>query len=134
MVAVCLPAGSACRLPGSLSGALCTDVDPLLPKARAIWFLLAPVFWVALEYVRSFLLTGFPWGIVGYSQFNRLHIIQISDMFGVYGISFLGGAFQCCRLCAAAVRCRKALAGHPVDKWQALGAIVLPLLLIGFVW
>ena len=51
--------------------------------------LLAPIGWVALEYVRSFLLTGFPWGIIGYSQFNRLHIIQISDMFGVYGISFL---------------------------------------------
>ena len=51
--------------------------------------ILAPVFWVALEYLRSFLLTGFPWGLVGYSQFNRLHIIQISDMFGVYGISFL---------------------------------------------
>ncbi|WP_054697269.1 apolipoprotein N-acyltransferase [Desulfosarcina cetonica] len=52
-----------------------------------IW--LAPFFWVALEYVRTFLLTGFPWGLVGYSQFNRLHIIQISDMFGVYGVSFL---------------------------------------------
>jgi len=51
--------------------------------------ILAPVFWVALEYLRSFLLTGFPWGVIGYSQFNRLHIIQISDMFGVYGVSFL---------------------------------------------
>jgi apolipoprotein N-acyltransferase len=47
----------------------------------------APVCWVSLEYVRSFMLTGFPWGIVGYSQYNRLHIVQISDMFGVYGVS-----------------------------------------------
>ena len=57
--------------------------------------LIAPVLWVALEYVRTFLLTGFPWGIVGYSQFNQLHIVQISDMFGVYGVSYLVILFNC---------------------------------------
>jgi apolipoprotein N-acyltransferase len=48
-----------------------------------------PVLWVSLEYVRGFLFTGFPWSFLGYSQFNQLHIIQISDIFGVYGVSFL---------------------------------------------
>ncbi len=48
-----------------------------------------PVFWVSLEYLRGFLFTGFPWSFLGYSQFNQLHIIQISDIFGVYGVSFL---------------------------------------------
>jgi apolipoprotein N-acyltransferase len=48
-----------------------------------------PVLWVSQEYIRGFLFTGFPWSFLGYSQFNQLHIIQIADIFGVYGISFL---------------------------------------------
>ncbi|MEW6672312.1 MAG: apolipoprotein N-acyltransferase [Thermodesulfobacteriota bacterium] len=48
-----------------------------------------PLTWVSIEYLRSFLLSGFPWEFLGHSQFNRLHIIQISDIFGVYGVSFL---------------------------------------------
>ena len=47
-----------------------------------------PLIWVSLEYIRSFLFTGFPWELMGYTQFNMLHIIQISDLFGVYGVSF----------------------------------------------
>ncbi len=50
---------------------------------------LIPVFWVSLEYVRSFALTGFPWGLIGYTQFTQLKLIQISDIFGVYGVSFV---------------------------------------------
>jgi len=50
---------------------------------------LAPVFWVALEYVRSFLFTGLPWGLIGYSQHPLLPLIQMTDIFGVYGVSYL---------------------------------------------
>ncbi len=48
-----------------------------------------PVLWVALEYLRSFIFSGFPWELLGYSQFHRLQLIQISDIFGVYGLSAL---------------------------------------------
>lgn len=48
-----------------------------------------PILWVAAELVRSFLLTGFPWAILGYSQYRTLPLIQISDLTGVYGVSFL---------------------------------------------
>lgn len=51
--------------------------------------LVAPVLWVSLEYLRSYLLTGFPWSTLGYSQWNFLKIIQIADITGVYGVSFL---------------------------------------------
>jgi apolipoprotein N-acyltransferase len=50
---------------------------------------LIPVFWVCLEYVRSFAFTGFPWGLIGYTQVAHLNLIQISDIFGVYGVSFV---------------------------------------------
>jgi apolipoprotein N-acyltransferase len=55
----------------------------------AVCLFLIPALWVSLEYIRSFLFTGFPWELMGYTQYRALHIIQISDMFGVYGISFL---------------------------------------------
>jgi len=52
-------------------------------------FLSFPILWVGFEYLRSFLLTGFPWASLGYSQYRILPLIQISDITGVYGLSFL---------------------------------------------
>ena len=48
-----------------------------------------PLLWVALEYLRSFIFSGFPWELLGYSQYKRLQLIQISDILGVYGLSAL---------------------------------------------
>ncbi|MEW5908558.1 MAG: apolipoprotein N-acyltransferase [Thermodesulfobacteriota bacterium] len=48
-----------------------------------------PVLWVSLEYARSTLFTGFPWELLGHSQYLGLHLIQLCDIFGVYGLSFL---------------------------------------------
>ncbi|GAB4388603.1 MAG: apolipoprotein N-acyltransferase [Thermodesulfovibrionales bacterium] len=50
---------------------------------------LAPVLWVVAELVRSYLFTGFPWSSLGYSQYRFLPLIQIADITGVYGVSFL---------------------------------------------
>lgn len=55
----------------------------------AVGLFLIPALWVSLEYIRSFLFTGFPWELLGYTQHSALHIIQISDIFGVYGVSFI---------------------------------------------
>lgn len=52
-------------------------------------FLIIPTIWVSLEYLRSILLSGFPWELLGHTLYNKLHIIQISDIVGVYGVSFL---------------------------------------------
>jgi apolipoprotein N-acyltransferase len=45
--------------------------------------------WVGLEYLRAKLLTGFPWCLLGYTQYDYPHLIQIADLGGVYGVSFL---------------------------------------------
>lgn len=50
---------------------------------------LVPCLWVSLEYIRTFLFTGFPWVLLGYSQTAFLPIMQIADITGVYGVSFL---------------------------------------------
>src|SRR5204862_7837189 len=49
----------------------------------------APVVWVATELGRTYLLTGFPWVLLGYSQAPVLPIAQLACVFGVYGVSML---------------------------------------------
>ena len=51
--------------------------------------LFTPFLWVALEYLRSFLFTGFPWATLGYSQYLNLPLIQMADITGPYGPSFV---------------------------------------------
>ncbi len=51
--------------------------------------LLIPLIWVLLEFCRSYFLTGFGWGLIGYTQFKNLCLIQIADKTGVWGISYL---------------------------------------------
>ena len=51
--------------------------------------LFIPSLWVLLEYLRSHLLTGFPWALLGYSQYANLPVIQIADIAGVWLVSFL---------------------------------------------
>jgi apolipoprotein N-acyltransferase len=58
----------------------------LIPR-YGIFF--APCFWVALELIRTYALSGMPWCLLGYSQYQNLDLIQIADHTGVYGVSFL---------------------------------------------
>ena len=51
--------------------------------------LTVPSAWVALELIRSHFITGFGWNLLGYSQSFTLPIIQIADVVGAYGVSFL---------------------------------------------
>jgi apolipoprotein N-acyltransferase len=44
---------------------------------------------VALEFIRAHLFTGFDWVMLGHSQYKNLMCIQIADITGVYGVSFL---------------------------------------------
>ncbi|MBI4778526.1 apolipoprotein N-acyltransferase [Candidatus Desantisbacteria bacterium] len=48
------------------------------------------IIWTALELIRSYFpMDGFPWGILGYSQYQNLILIQVAEFTGVFGISFL---------------------------------------------
>lgn len=53
------------------------------------WVLLFPLAWVGADYLRGILLTGFPWTMLGHSQYRLLPLIQIADITGVYGITAL---------------------------------------------
>ena len=49
----------------------------------------SPLVWVLLEYVRGFLMSGFPWSFLAHSQHNFLSFIQVVSITGTYFISFL---------------------------------------------
>ena len=69
-----------------------------LYSAGVVWFRMlvpryglfaAPCLWVTLELLRTYVLSGLPWSLLGYSQYRQLDLIQIADHLGVYGVSFL---------------------------------------------
>jgi apolipoprotein N-acyltransferase len=48
-----------------------------------------PVVWAALELCRNYLLTGFPWANLGYTQARTLPVAQLAALAGVYAIAAL---------------------------------------------
>jgi apolipoprotein N-acyltransferase len=76
------------------SGIQATGVSPFLSpwlssyRNLALAFLLASV-WVATETVRGFLFTGWGWNTLGHAMHGQWALIQIADITGVPGLSFL---------------------------------------------
>lgn len=91
-----------------------------------------PCVWVGLEFVRSFLLTGFAWYYLGHTQHDYLVMIQIADITGVYGISFLVAAVNALlfTLLCRSDWCRRTLAlrERPEGRLAAQGFVLLLLL------
>lgn len=50
---------------------------------------LAPLVWIMTEFARSRTAVGFPWFLLGHSHYSILTMIQISDLVGAYGVSFV---------------------------------------------
>jgi apolipoprotein N-acyltransferase len=67
----------------------CAAVAYLRPSHPALVVIAAPAVWAMLELVRTHLFSGFPWALLGYSQYRYPAVIQVADLTGVYGISFL---------------------------------------------
>ena len=61
----------------------------IIRKTKLPALFIAPIVWVVLEFLKSYLFSGFPWASIGYSQYRFLHMIQVADITGIYGISFL---------------------------------------------
>ena len=58
-------------------------------RLRLPLVVVVPCIWIALEFIRSFFLSGFPWFFIGHTQYTYLPVIQICDITGVYGVSFI---------------------------------------------
>ncbi len=70
----------------ALFGAASVHVKRAYPSLA---FIAIPAVWTALELARTYVFSGFPWALLGYSQYNALPVIQMADITGVYGVSFL---------------------------------------------
>jgi apolipoprotein N-acyltransferase len=64
-------------------------IRPCTKHSTPYALIFIPSVWVLLEFIRGHLVTGFPWALLGYSQYLNLPVIQIADITGTWGISFL---------------------------------------------
>ena len=56
-------------------------------RLSLLWW--APVLWVALEFGQTYIISGFPWELLGNGLFLHPLLLQLADITGVYGLSFL---------------------------------------------
>ncbi|URA09827.1 apolipoprotein N-acyltransferase [Thermospira aquatica] len=52
-------------------------------------WLSTPVIWVGFELFRSVGFHGFPWNLLGHTQWHIPILVQTADLWGVYGLSFV---------------------------------------------
>jgi len=102
-------------IPGTIGLVLLLSVAPVIfsflyPSGSNNPFymlLYIPSAWVLTEYLRGHLFTGFPWALLGYSQSFNTKLIQIVDITGVYGLSFLIVAVNFGLLMIFCKKCRR---------------------------
>ena len=58
-------------------------------RLRVPLVLAVPIIWTGLEYAKAYMLTGCSWYYLGHSQYRWVELIQISDLVGAYGVSFI---------------------------------------------
>lgn len=68
----------------------------LLMRRGASLVLAAPLTWVGLEYIRSYMLSGYCANMLGHSQARFPIAIQLADQLGVYGVSACLMTVACC--------------------------------------
>ncbi len=94
-------------------------------RRRVLWTLTGAAAWVALELLRGWLFSGFPWSLLGASQYQLVPLLQIASVTGVYGVSFLVVWFSLGLYSAAEMICLNPAKRH---VWQA--EMVLPLVTV----
>jgi apolipoprotein N-acyltransferase len=57
------------------------------PAAAALW--LVPALWVGIDWLRGVLFTGFPWMDLGYALYQVPWLVQIADLIGHHGVTFV---------------------------------------------
>jgi apolipoprotein N-acyltransferase len=58
-------------------------------RLRVPVILAAPIVWTGLELARGHLLTGMSMACLGHTQYRWIELIQLSDLAGAYGVSFV---------------------------------------------
>lgn len=61
----------------------------VIRRRRLPLVLFFPVVWVGCEMVRGVFIAGFPWFFLSHSFYQVLTLIQVSDLVGAYGVTFM---------------------------------------------
>ncbi|MCE9525699.1 MAG: apolipoprotein N-acyltransferase [Planctomycetales bacterium] len=93
-------------------------------RLRISLLLVAPVVWVGLELARGYVVTGFSAGLLSHSQTDWPALLQIADIFGAYGVSFL--------MMFVAASVARGFFGPKREWWPLLPAAVAILLTLGY--
>jgi apolipoprotein N-acyltransferase len=117
-----------------LSTAPCICALALVARTPVRMLVAFPVLWTASEFLRSFLFTGFPWGLLGYSQYRHLPLIQMADVLGVYGISALVALAGAALFMVAASVTGTAWHGRAVTRRLAVGGALAAVVLTAAAW
>ncbi|MGI9291101.1 MAG: apolipoprotein N-acyltransferase [Gammaproteobacteria bacterium] len=60
----------------------------LMPAGLVRWLLVFPACWTLAEWLRGWVLSGFPWMSLGYTQAESV-VGSVAPVFGVYGVSWV---------------------------------------------
>jgi len=85
----------------------------------------SPFVWIAGEVGRTYVFTGFPWVLLGYSQTTVLPVAQFASIAGVYGLSLLVAAMSA----AAVIAMDRTVARRAIPI-----AVVFVLIIVVAVW
>jgi apolipoprotein N-acyltransferase len=118
-----LQASSPSWLPG-LGGVLARSWG-----RRTLWAISGAALWVALEMVVARLFTGFPWNLLGSSQYQMVPLIQIASVTGIYGVSFLLVWVSLSLLSAGLM-----VVLRPTMRSAWVGEIILPMVVVALVF
>ena len=75
----------------------------LLPRSLFGAAVFIPAAWVLFDFLRSLAFMGYPWAMLGTSQYPVLPLIQTASVTGIWGISFL--VYGCNALVASFTAC-----------------------------
>jgi apolipoprotein N-acyltransferase len=84
---------------------------------------LSPAIWVATEFARGYLFSGFPWVLLGYSQVAVLPVAQSASVVGVFGVSGLVAFVNACLAYAVVARTVWRRAGSAAIAAGCLGIV-----------
>jgi len=59
-----------------------------LCRLDGLGVVLVPMFWIAIEFTKAKIFSGFPWNDLSWALYRQTALIQIADTLGSYGLSF----------------------------------------------
>jgi len=88
------------KQPLTLPLSLFAELIYLIPQVILAWFAfrIVPIYfrslaltsiWIFFDYLKTIGFLGFPWGVIGTTQYKNILLIQIASIFGIWGVDFV---------------------------------------------